>query len=339
MGLINYIYQLTNPQFISVKLSDVDTRDKVLVRPRYMAICHADQRYYRGLRDMKVLSEKLPMALIHECCGEVLVDNTGHFNPGQQVVMIPNMPARRLNYIAENYDEQSKFLSSSGDGFMREFVDLPFDRVVPCDGVPMHIACIAEFFSVAVHAVNRMLNFAHSHRDDIVIFGDGPLAYVVAIAVKERMPDSHITVIGRRNRKLARFSFVDKTYLAYDLPKDISFDHAFECAGGEGSYDAINDIIKHIHPQGTVVLMGVSENQIPIDTRTVLEKGLTIVGSSRSGKRNFEDAVAMMQTQRIRRRIGSIIYEDAPINSIDDIHRVFTTDQETPFKTVFQWNL
>ena len=85
--------------------------------------------------------------------------------------------------------------------------------------------------------------------------------------------------------------------------------------------------------------MGVSENQIPIDTRTILEKGLTIVGSSRSGKKNFEDAVALMQTQRIRRRLGSIIYEDAEVKSIDDIHRVFATDQDTPFKTVFRWNL
>lgn len=337
--MINYIYQLITPQFFSVKLSDVNTEGKVLVRPKYMAICHADQRYYRGQRDMKILTKKLPMALIHECCGEVLMDRTGKFNPGQQVVMIPNTPTRRLNYIYENYDEKSKFLSSSDDGFMREFVDLAPDRVVPCDGIPPHIACITEFVSVALHAVERMLNFAHGHRDEVAIWGDGPLSYVVASTIRERLPESRITVIGRRTRKLARFSFVDRTYLAFDLPEDFGCDHAFECAGGEGSYDAICDIVKHIRPQGTVLLMGVSENQIPIDTRTILEKGLTVVGSSRSGKKNFEDAVALMQTQRIRRRLGSIIYEDAPVNNIDDIHRVFTTDQDTPFKTVFQWNL
>ena len=337
--MINYIYQLINPQFISIKLSDVNTEGKVLVRPKYMAICHADQRYYRGQRDMKILTQKLPMALIHECCGEVLDDKTGTYKPGQQVVMIPNTPSRKLNYIYENYDEKSKFLSSSGDGFMREFVDLSPDRVVPCDGIPANIACITEFYSVALHAVERMLNFAHSHRDEIAILGDGPLAYVVASSIRERIPNARITVIGRRSRKLARFSFVYRTYVAYDLPNDYTCDHAFECAGGEGSYDAINDIIKHIRPQGTILLMGVSENQIPIDTRTILEKGLTVVGSSRSGKKNFEDAVALMQTQRIRRRLGSIIYEDAPVNDIDDIHRVFATDQDTPFKTVFQWNL
>ncbi len=337
--MINYVYQLTNPQFISVKLCDVNTDGKVLVRPKYMSICHADQRYYRGLRDMKVLMKKLPMALIHECCGEVMLDKTGTFKVGQQVVMIPNTPTRKLNYIYENYDEKSKFLSSSSDGFMREFVDLSPDRIVPFDGIPPHIACITEFYSVAIHAVERMINFAHIHRDEIAIVGDGSLAYVVASTLRERLPNSRITVIGRRPRKLARFLFVDKTYVDYDLPEDYSCDHAFECAGGEGSYDAIANIIKHIRPQGTVMLMGVSENQIPIDTRLVLEKGLTIVGCSRSGKKNFEDAVALMQTQRIRRRLGSIIHEDEPVRSIDDIHRVFATDQDTPFKTVFKWEL
>lgn len=261
--MINYIYQLINPQFISIKLSDVNTEGKVLVRPKYMAICHADQRYYRGQRDMKILTQKLPMALIHECCGEVLDDKTGTYKPGQQVVMIPNTPSRKLNYIYENYDEKSKFLSSSGDGFMREFVDLSPDRVVPCDGIPANIACITEFYSVALHAVERMLNFAHSHRDEIAILGDGPLAYVVASSIRERIPNARITVIGRRSRKLARFSFVDRTYVAYDLPNDYTCDHAFECAGGEGSYDAINDIIKHIRPQGTILLMGVSETRFP----------------------------------------------------------------------------
>ena len=46
-----------------------------------------------------------------------------------------------------------------------------------------------------------------------------------------------------------------------------------------------------------------------------------------------------MQMQRIRRRLGSIIYEDEPVRNIDDLHRVFATDLNTPFKTVFRWEI
>ena len=70
--MINHVYQLVSPHVFSISCQDVDAAGQVLVRPRYMAVCHADQRYYQGLRDAQVLRKKLPMALIHECCGEVL---------------------------------------------------------------------------------------------------------------------------------------------------------------------------------------------------------------------------------------------------------------------------
>ena len=54
-------------------------------------------------------------------------------------------------------------------------------------------------------------------------------------------------------------------------------DHAFECAGGEGSVAAIEQIIDRIN-RGTVSLLGVSENNVPINTRMVLEKGLRLFG-------------------------------------------------------------
>ena len=70
--MINHVYQLIQPKVISVKYEDVSLKDRVIIRPNYMAICHADQRYYQGQRDVAVLNKKLPMALIHECCGTVL---------------------------------------------------------------------------------------------------------------------------------------------------------------------------------------------------------------------------------------------------------------------------
>lgn len=126
--------------------------------------------------------------------------------------------------------------------------------------------------SVGVHAVERFLKISHSRRDVIGIWGDGSLAYVVACVLSKKLPSSKIIVMGRSTDKLSRFSFVYKTYLSDDVPKDFEIDHAFECAGGEGSYFAIDDIIKYINPQGTALLMGVSENKVAVNTRDVLER-------------------------------------------------------------------
>lgn len=337
--MINYIYQLVAPGAFSIKYEELDFGSNVIVKPRYMAICHADQRYYMGQRDQQVLNKKLPMALIHECCGKVIYDPNGIYKTGESVVLIPNVKGKEDSVIYENYAKDAKFLSSGNDGFLREYINLPIDRIVTYKNIPEKYAAITEFVSVIAHSVKRFSAIAHERRERLVVWGDGSLAFIMANVLKLQFPQSEIVVVGKHPRKLAYFSFVDKTILAEFIPEDFCFDHAFECCGGEGSYYAIDDIIRYINPQGTVMLMGVSENRIAINTRNVLEKGLIFVGSSRSGREDFEMAVQYMENRKFQQRLDLIVYEDDKVTSIEELHRVFRTDAQTPFKTVFEWGL
>ena len=338
--MINYLYQLSMPGFITVKYDDVSFSEKVIVRPLYMALCHADQRYYHGERSTEVLKKKLPMALIHECSGEVVYDVTGAYKSGQKVVLIPNVPPKnKLEGIYENYAEGSGFLSSGMDGFMSELVDLPADRLVPFENASPKVAAITEFLSCAIHALERLKKNSHKTHEKIGIWGDGRLSYTLALAISKIMPESQIFIIGKTNFKLSQFTFAAGTYLGYEIPENFRVDHAFDCAGGPGSELAIDSIIKHIRPQGTAVLMGVSENKIAVNTRDILEKGLTIIGSSRSGRADFEKAVELIENKSFESRLEKIIHEDEKVSSIADIHRVFKTDRSTSLKTVFRWDL
>lgn len=337
--MINYIYQLVAPRAFSIKYEDLDFGEKVIIKPRYMSVCHADQRYYLGQRDQQVLNRKLPMALIHECCGEIVYDPTRTYKYGEKVVVIPNVKGKSDSVIFENYAKDAKFLSSGSDGFLREYLDMPVNRVVSCGNISEKLASITEFVSVAAHSVRRFMNMAHERRDRIVVWGDGSLSFVMSNILRLEFPESELIVVGKNPRKLSYFSFVDQTLLADFIPSDFSFDHAFECCGGEGSYYAIDDIIRYINPQGMVTLMGVSENRVAVNTRDILEKGLTFVGCSRSGREDFERAVNYMQDRRCQQRLELIIYEDKKVCSVEDIHRVFQTDSCTPFKTIFEWGL
>ena len=337
--MINYIYQLVAPGMFSVKFDEFSFGDQVIVKPEYMSVCHADQRYYTGQRQREVMEKKLPMALIHESCGEVLYDPTDTFKTGERVVMIPNVPGAENTVIMENYASDASFLSSGKDGFMREYVSLPSDRLVSCGNIPGKIAAVTEFISVAAHSIRRFKEASHRIRGRIGVWGDGSLAFVTANLLKMEFPQSRIVVVGKNPTKLSYFTFADETYIRDELRPDFQIDHAFECCGGDGSYYAIDDIIGHISPQGTVMLMGVSENKVAVNTRDVLEKGLTLVGSSRSGREDFVRAVDYLGDRKFRRRLELIIYEDDKVNSVEDIHKVFRTDQNTPFKTVFEWGL
>jgi ribitol-5-phosphate 2-dehydrogenase len=60
--VINQVYQLVAPRQIEVTYNNENIKsDKVIVRPLYLSICAADQRYYTGSRNEAVLEKKLPM--------------------------------------------------------------------------------------------------------------------------------------------------------------------------------------------------------------------------------------------------------------------------------------
>ncbi|MDR1184585.1 MAG: zinc-binding dehydrogenase [Coriobacteriales bacterium] len=337
--MINSIYQLVGTRTLVVKFEDISLGEQVIVRPDYLAICHADQRYYLGQRDRAVLVEKLPMALIHEATGVVVHDPSGTYATGQRVVLIPNIAGDIRTGAYENYALGSGFRSSGYDGFLSEFVALSPDRVFAIDGVAPEVAAITEFVSVAAHACTRFDTLAHQTRDRLAIIGDGSMAYTVANVLKEHFPTSEIVILGRHQSKLALFTFVDETYYSSTPPPDLSFDHAFECVGSQGSVEALELLIKHINPQGSIVMLGVSEKPVPVSTRMVLEKGLTLVGCSRSGRADFEQAVTLLKKPRFQQHIRQIIYLDNPVHTVADIKRVFTNDRITPFKTVFEWRV
>ena len=220
---------------------------------------------------------------------------------------------------------------------MREYISMPAERVVSLEGVKEPVAAVSEFISVAVHAVTRFEKKSHENRGTIGIWGDGSLAYCVSAVLKRTFPKTQIIVVGKSERKLAYFSFVDKTYLVDRIPEEMEIDHAFECCGGEGSSYAIDDIIRYCNPQGTVMLMGVSENKVSINTRDILEKGLSLIGCSRSGRAEFLKAAEYMKESQFQKRIEKIIRVEETVSDIEGTHRVFQADLQNAFKTVFQW--
>lgn len=66
--MINQVVKLTRPKQLEIELrEEIYKEEVVIVRPTYMSICAADQRYYQGNRKKEILDQKLPLCLIHEC--------------------------------------------------------------------------------------------------------------------------------------------------------------------------------------------------------------------------------------------------------------------------------
>lgn len=340
--MLNTVYRLVAPRRFEVEFNDIDLHSgKIIVRPTHLSICHADQRYYQGVRPAEVLKQKLPMALIHEGLGEVVYDPTGEFKCGDSVIMIPNTPTQKDDVIAENYLRSSKFRASGFDGFMQEHVALDPDRVVRLDeSIDKVVAAFTELVSVSVHAIRRFDSIAHQRRNAVGIWGDGNLGYITAIFFKAMFPDTKLYIFGVDQEKMLGFTFADETYSVTDIPEDLYVDHAFECVGGDASQKAINQIIDHIHPEGTISILGVSEYPVPINTRMVLEKGLRIFGSSRSGREDFLKTVELYKEHpEIVSYLSNIVGAQIEVRTIEDMNKAFEMDiHKSIGKTIMIWN-
>lgn len=338
--MINTIVKLTSPKNIEVFFQEEQcNEDSVIVRPTYLSICAADQRYYQGKRKKEILDKKLPLALIHESVGEVVYDSKNEFKKGEKVVLIPNLPFEKSDFVKENYLRSSKFRSSSYDGFMQNVVVMRRDRIIPIRDIKENIASQLELTSVAVNAVENFEQKCSTSKKRIGIWGCGSVGYITSLVIKKMYPDSEVFVIGTRREKLSYFSFADKTLINSELPDDFHIDHAFECVGGPKAEEAINQIIDYIEPQGTISLLGVTEEPVDINTRMVLEKGLTLLGNSRSSYSDFAKSIELMQDKEMQDYISNIISEQIEINDINDINVAFENDANNDFKTVMKWNM
>lgn len=339
--MLNTIYRLVEPRRFEAYFEDVDIfQDQILVRPTHLSICNADQRYYQGRRSKEVLNSKLPMSLIHEGIGRVEYDPQKKIKSGTLVVMIPNTPFESDEIIAENYLRSSKFRGSGFDGFMQDYVAMRRDRVLPLpSGINPFVAAFTELVSVSTHAINRFERFSHERRKRVAIWGDGNLAFITSLVLKKRHPEIEVIILGKSEYKMRDFVFVEETYNITDIPHNIKFDHAFECVGREASGTAINQIIDYIQPEGTISILGVSENAVPINTRMVLEKGLHIFGSSRSGYRDFKETIELYQTKpEVQEYLESIIGEIVIVKDIKDMNYAFDADIRKPGgKTIMVW--
>lgn len=338
--MINEVYRLIAPKQIRTDFVDEVIVDEVVVRPTYLSICAADQRYYTGSRGKEIMSKKLPMALIHEAVGIVVSDPKGEFAQGTQVVMIPNTPVEEDEIIKENYLRSSKFRASGFDGFMQAVVLVDRTRIIPFTKIPQRTAVLLELTSVVMNAVDHFKKYSHKRKDTIGIWGNGNLGFISALVLKTMYPDSKIIVFGVQRQKMQFFPFVDETYLINEIPDDLRVDHAFECVGGGGSEKAINQIIDYIQPEGSIALLGVSELNVAINTRMVLEKGLSLLGSSRSGYVDFKRSIDFLEeNERAREYLDTIISEEIAIRNIEDMHRAFEHDVLNDFKTVMKWEV
>ena len=103
------------------------------------------------------------------------------------------------------------------------------------------------------------------------------------------------------------------------------------------SENAINNMINIASVGADLILMGVSESKIPLNTRLILEKGLTIKGVTRSNREDFETVASLFNNEEFVNDVKPLVLSVNNINSLNDIYKCFYDDINN--KTVIGKNI
>lgn len=332
-------FKIVQSKRFEIYIEDLEVNTgEAVVKIETAAICKADLRYYLGSRDARTLNLKYPINLIHESIGIIVKDPTNSFKKGDKVALVPNLMINKDKQdefditlsknprLGENYSPKALFASSSYNGFSKDYIAYPARNLVKIENnMDTNIAVFSELISVANAAIRRIIL---KDNDVIGIWGDGILGYILCCVLKQ-VHKGPIIVIGHNKGKLDKYEGV-QTYLSNDpTVKKNKINVAFECIGGVATESGIDEIISSILPGSKLVLAGVSENPIKINTRMILEKGLALYGVTRSNVEDFKLAAELLKRPDFSDHISRLILDVSPIYDIKDYYRVFDAEAES----------
>jgi len=336
--MVTKSFKIVSPKTFEIYLEDIKANEyECLIKVNKAFICKADIRYYIGDRDKKILGLKYPMNLLHEAIGTVIKGNNNEFKLGDRVVLIPNVIKKCIkkccihkvckdSSLGENYCDKAIFASSNCDGFSKEMIAWPAENILKIqDDLDDNTAIFCELISVAIASIRRCNKI--NNTDTIYIWGDGILGYITA-SIFKAIYKKQVIAFGKHEEKLKKFP-CNNYFLVDGLKKiESNIKVAFECVGSNGAESSINQILDLISPGGNIILTGVSENNISINTRKILEKGITLTGSTRSNIDDFKIALNYLKNKEFRSYIEKLIIDEVEIKNIFDFYSVFEKTQE-----------
>ncbi len=324
-------------------MCDADAKYYYGLRPRYYQ--YLGFSYLYGVRSKEKFMEKYPLVPLHEAVGVVREagKNSG-YSEGDRVVLIPSIPCDDSScpYCSagkENCCPDSKFMSSNAPGFARDLIVMPSEGIarIP-DEVDDRTAVYCELASVSYGGVlTAELNVG----DTVAVFGDGYLGVITVALLSTcfNVPAERLYFFGVHDEKLDRCKEISTlvNIRKESMPEGFSPDRVIECVGKRSAEKVINTAIECVRPEGTIVLMGVSEEKVAINTRNVLSKSIALRGISRSPARNYSPVLEAMRDEKFREVIGRLFFREIDMQGEEDLKESLKEFMENRKKVFMRW--
>ena len=269
---------------------------QVIVDLAYCGLCGSDMHAYHGLDDRRVP----PLVLGHEPVGHV---REGPLK-GKRVAMNPLMTCGDCPACTSGQDHlcpERALIGLFDHGAFAEAVAIDEKNlhVLP-DGLAFEQAVLAEPLAVCVHAA-RLGHARHGGPTDdlsITVLGGGAIGLLAALTYRSMGVEN--LRIAEPNPTRARLCADVTGFDVYDPTKDTpaegATDIVFDAVGSGRTRTASSALVR---PGGTIVHVGLQDNDAGIDTRRITLQEITFLGTYCYTPEDFSHALHLLDTGQV----------------------------------------
>ena len=290
---------------------------EALLRVRRAGICGTDLHIYQRHLDHRVPKNGV---IAHEIFAEVAAAPAGSgFGEGDRVVVEPlifcgNCRACRMGATYLCYG--LKVMGVDAPGGMQEYWTVPTARLLKVpDVLSDDDAALIEPLAIATHDVARAQVKAG---DTVVVFGGGPIGCLIALVCRHR--GARVKVVEVNPYRIAMLESFgletigkdeDVLRVVNDWTGGEGADVSFEVTGHPAAVRLVTDVVR---VWGTVNIIAIHAEPVPVNLYPIFARELTVVGSRLYTRAAWEEAIRLASTGAIA--VGPLVTRSIPLEAL-----------------------
>ena len=286
------IIELENPQ--------APGKGEVLLKLHYVGFCGSDINTFMG-RNTMALNPVIPGHEIGAVIEAVGSDVPETLKPGMVVTCNPYTNCGKCASCRNqrvNACQHNETLGVQRNGAMKEYITLPWEKVIPAGSLTPKECALVEPMSVGFHAVNRA---QVTDIDVVMVIGCGMVG--MGAIVRAALRGATVIAADIDDEKLALAKKMGATYAVNTIKEDVH-QRLQEMTGGFGPdvvIEAVGSVptyqmaVNEVAFTGRVACIGYAKSEVSLQTKYFVQKELDIRGSRNAQPADFRAVIHYLE--------------------------------------------
>ncbi len=308
---------------IDVERPQAPDPEEVLLRLSYVGFCGSDLNTFMG-RNTMALNPVIPgheVGAVIEAVGSGVPEG---LRPGMTVTCNPYTNCGKCASCRNqrvNACQHNETLGVQRDGAMREFITLPWEKVIPAGLLTPKTCALVEPMSVGFHAVSRA---QVTDIDVVLVIGCGMVG--MGAVVRSVMRGATVVAADIDDGKLRLARQMGASYTINTRTEDVHQrllemtsgfgpDVVIEAVGSTSTYQMAVDEVAFT---GRVVCIGYAKAEVSFQTKYFVQKELDIRGSRNAMPQDFRAVIHYLErgTCPVDRLITRVIRPEEALDTM-----------------------